>query len=62
MHIGQALEFVSRYDSLSDDKDGGKSEGIQAESTKLLRIVRYGHEDADDASGCFTRPHPGVNT
>ncbi|MFH5068118.1 hypothetical protein ACHHY8_07180 [Enterobacter cloacae complex sp. 2024EL-00215] len=65
MHIGQALDLVSRYDplrnpltSLGDYLDPELISRCLAESAELLRIMRNGHENADDPAGSVTRSYP----
>ncbi len=65
MHIGQALDLVSRYDplrnpltSLGDYLDPELISRCLAESAELLRIMRNGHENADDPAGSVTSSYP----
>ena len=65
MHIGQALDLVSRYDSLrnpltslGDYLDPELISRCLAESAELLRIMRNGHENADDPAGSVTSLYP----
>lgn len=65
MHIGRALDLVSRYDplrnpltSLGDYLDPELISRCLAESAELLRIMRNGHENADDPAGSVTSLYP----
>ena len=65
MHIGQALDLVSRYDplrnpltSLGDYLDPELISRCLAESAELFRIMRNGHENADDPAGSVTSLYP----
>ncbi len=65
MHIGRAFDLVSRYDplrnpltSLGDYLDPELISRCLAESAELLRIMRNGHENADDPAGSVTSLYP----
>ena len=68
MHIGRAFDLVSRYDplrnpltSLGDYLDPELISRCLAESAELLRIMRNGHENADDVAGRVTGAYPGAD-